>query len=307
MTPLEALKRSITRWEGGWQAQPQDQGNYVMMPDGSRRLIGTMRGVTPATWAAYKGKPAASITVEEMQAITLDDAAAVGLARFYQGTGLDMLPWGPATEVLVDVGWGSGPRQAILFAQRLSGASDDGIVGPKTVEAYSRWIASVGWEKAVRAIRDMRMAFYDLIIKRNPAWEIYRQGWYNRANWMLPESAEWWGPWAADPAPLPMVGGIAQPLPKAPDPVLMPAPQKPIAKSRTFWTQVGQWLSGLTTAGAGLSVSGIADNLPAAQAIITFWKTNQDILIIVGLAVMVLSAVQFAVKISERKAEREGP
>lgn len=223
-TPKEEIARAIVRWEGLFQAQPQDAGNYV-----NGRLVGTMRGVTPAVLAAHRGVPAVSITEADMRSVTLDEAAEIGATRFYQGTGLDMLPWGPATAALVDVGWGSGPRQAVLFAQRLSGAVADGVVGPDTVAKYSNWVRDVGWEDATRAVNRMRRDFYALIISRNPQWEIYRQGWNNRADWMLP-GGDWWKGWAPDMPPPPhhvVLGGPLKPAPVAQAPV-------PAGKSRTL-------------------------------------------------------------------------
>ena len=46
-TPHSGLKASIARWEGEWQAWPNDKGNWITC-QGERRLIGTMRGVTPS-------------------------------------------------------------------------------------------------------------------------------------------------------------------------------------------------------------------------------------------------------------------
>jgi hypothetical protein len=52
---LDCLKRNIAKWEGEFQTQANDPGNYVTMPDGSRRLVGTMRGVMPAVLTAHRG------------------------------------------------------------------------------------------------------------------------------------------------------------------------------------------------------------------------------------------------------------
>lgn len=214
-TPRDSLKHTIAKWEGLFQAYTWDPGNYVTMPNGTSRLVGTMRGVTPAVLAAHRGLRPWEVTEAIMQSVTLDEAAEIGEMRFYRGTGLDLLPWGPATDVLVDIGWGSGPKQAILFAQRLAGEHDDGVVGPLTVAAYTRWVASVGWEQAVREVHRIRMDFYRLLGRQNPAkYGPPQPGWKNRADWMLPESAEWWAPWQADMPQLPMPPAeLPRPLP----------------------------------------------------------------------------------------------
>lgn len=278
-TPRDELARAIARWEGTWQAQPQDAGNYVTMPDGSRRLIGTMRGVTPAALAAHKGVPPYTITEADMRAITPEIAADIGETKYYRGTGLDMLAWGPATAALVDFGWGSGPGQAVKSMQRLCGATADGVVGPRTVEAYAKWVNGLGWEQATRAVKDMRIAFYDLIISRNPAWEMYRKGWHNRANWMTPESAEWWGPWKADMAPMPPVpdtysGGL--PKPTEPAPVVPPKPARD------------------PEAAAGKKVAGATAAAGAAAPIIQAWlSAHWEQAAVFGAVIVILAGLAF--------------
>lgn len=246
-TPKDEIKFAIQTWEGLWQAQPQDAGNYV-----EGRLIGTMRGVTPAVLAAHRGVPATSVTEAMMKSISLDEAAEIGLMRFYRGTGLDLLPWGPATSALVDVGWGSGPRQAVLFAQRLSGAVADGYVGPETIRLYSNWVAQVGWEAATIAVNKMRREFYDLIIRRNPVWEMYRKGWMNRANWMMPGTA-WWLSWQRAMPPLPAQQVPAGVLRDAPMVEAKPASQVPQTRAAT-------------AAGVSLTGAGVIEALGATSA-----------------------------------------
>jgi lysozyme family protein len=253
-TPREELARAIVRWEGGFQAQPQDAGNYV-----NGRLVGTMRGVTPAVLAAHRGVPAVSITEADMRSVTLEEAAEIGETRFYRGTGLDMLAWGPATAALVDVGWGSGPRQAVLFAQRLSGAVADGIVGPETVAKYANWIRDVGWEDATHAVNRMRRAFYALIIGQNPQWEIYRQGWLNRADWMLP-GTDWWVHWAANMPPPPshvIIGGDVKPVAAASAP-------NPPSKSRTAKAAATAAAGGAATMADKATNGGVTEVLTTA-------------------------------------------
>lgn len=227
-TPRDQIKRTIAKWEGLFQAYTWDPGNYVTMPNGTSRLVGTMRGVTPSVLAAHRGIPAWQITEGIMRSVSEDEAADIGFTRFYKGTGLDLLPWGPATDVLMDIGWGSGPRQAILFAQRLAGVRDDGVVGPLTIASYTRWVAAVGWEQAVREVHRVRMDFYRLLGRQNPAkFGPPQPGWKNRADWMLPESAEWWSHWKADMAPLP-VPPMEQPKALPPeDSAPAPAPAPP--------------------------------------------------------------------------------
>ena len=189
-TPREELADAIDMFEGGYQDQWTDLINIV-----NGKMVGTMRGVSPPALAKHRGVPIESLTPEIMKTVTADEAADIGEDHYYYGTGLDRLVWGPATAALVDVGWGSGPRQAVLFAQRFAGAPADGVVGPITAGMYAERVKEVGWDAATRNILAQRVAFYDLIIARHPAWEIYRKGWMRRANWFSPDNAAWWGKW----------------------------------------------------------------------------------------------------------------
>lgn len=279
-TPREEIARAIVRWEGLFQAQPQDAGNYV-----NGRLVGTMRGVTPAVLAAHRGVPGVTITEAEMRSVTLEEAAEIGATRFYQGTGLDLLPWGPATAALVDVGWGSGPRQAVLFAQRLSGAQADGRVGPETVAKYGNWVRDVGWEAATRAVNKMRRDFYTLIISRNPAWEIYRKGWNNRADWMLPEG-EWWAPWTASMPAIPqhvVVGGAVKPQPVAPAPT-------PATRSRTLKAAATAAAGGAATLADKAADGAITETLSAATAKIVGYASLGGAVMWIAIGLTVVGA-----------------
>ena len=206
ITVHDAMQKVIARWEGGFQDMAADPGNWV-----NGNLVGTMRGVTPAVLASYRGVPVGSITKQTMLSVTLDEAASIAVAKFYNGTGLDRLPWGPATDVIVDFGWGAGPGQACRTIQRHIGVDPDGIIGPASKAAYSAWVNKCGsWEGAVRSFHIAREGFYDLICARNPALMAFRAGWRNRSRWFMPESTEWWGPWQADMPPMPVGGQVVK-------------------------------------------------------------------------------------------------
>lgn len=260
LTVRQAMAHHIAAWEGGFQNYSWDPGNYV-----NGRLIGTMRGVTPAILAAHRGIDPATVTVAMMQSVTLGEACDIAETRFYRGTGLDLLPWGPATDVLVDIGWGSGPRQAVIFAQRLAGVNADGAIGPVTVAAYTAWVARVGWEQAVREVHRVRMDFYRLLGRQNPAqFGPPQLGWKNRADSCLPGTA-WWGKWQ----PLP-------PTPDAPDtqPLARPAEyalptaeegagKSPLASKTAWLTGGAAVVSGGTVAS---DVASLADTVQSAAS-----------------------------------------
>jgi lysozyme family protein len=194
-TPKDFLNTVISMWEGQYESYADDQGNYVTMPDGSRKDIGTMRGVTPNALAAHRGIEPWTLTPDDMQSVTLDEAVDIGYQHYYLDPHLDLLPWGPATAALLDFAWIAGPGQAVVSMQRLVGVTADGAIGPITARAYADWEASLGWAKSTEAIHDMRAAFYTALANENPADQQYLQGWLNRDDWASCADAEWWNSW----------------------------------------------------------------------------------------------------------------
>lgn len=271
-TPHQELSYAIQTWEGLFQDQPEDEANWV-----NGRLVGTMRGVTPAVLAAHRGIPVGSVTADIMKTVTLAEAADIGLTRFYKGTGLDLLPWGPATAALVDIGWGSGPRQAVLFAQRLAGATDDGVVGAETIRLYTNWVARVGWEQATREVHRLRVSFYNLIIARKPKWEIYRKGWMRRADSMLPATV-WWRSW---------VGALStvQPVDNPGRPNDIPVVEAP---------KNGPVNTAASVAGGSLITAGVVDAVTQAGAQITA-ANGLDGVIKYALIAIAIASIAFAV------------
>lgn len=198
-TPLEGFMEAIETWEGGFQKMPQDSGNWVRTPNG-RRLIGTMRGVTPYALAKHRGVPASSLTEADMRALTLEEAAEIGMVHYYKANGLNRLPYVPATEIWADIGWGSGPRFAVKKMQQMVGTGADGVIGPYTEKAYTEWVRALGHEQSVNEIYRWRRDFYLRISdpnSKNPRIRgnnKFRRGWLNRANHYLP-GTRWWKTW----------------------------------------------------------------------------------------------------------------
>jgi lysozyme family protein len=193
--PIQGFREAIETWEGKFQADPKDSGNWIRKPDGTRVLVGTMRGVTPAALALHLGVKPWEITVERMKQVTLDEAAQIGIKHYYKGPGFDRLPYVPATEVWVDIGWGSGPVFAIKKMQAMLQVADDGAIGTKTVQAFVDWIRDQGHETTVETIRAWRSAFYISISQPGTKNHKFRPGWLNRANHYRPGTT-WWKTWA---------------------------------------------------------------------------------------------------------------
>lgn len=171
---------------------PADPGNWSSGKRGVGQLLGSNRGVTPTALAAYRKVPIGSITAGDMANLTVDEAASIAMAAYYKAPGFDRLPWNRITASIVDMGWGSGTKQAIKLLQRMIGVTDDGVIGPATIAAYSTWLEARQAEDWAR----VRYDFYDQIIAVDPMKAKYRNGWRNRTDDYTPGTA-WWKGWAA--------------------------------------------------------------------------------------------------------------
>lgn len=85
--------------EGGWADDPHDPGGA------------TMRGVTLATYAAFKGR---AVTKAELKTIPEGEVAAIYRSRYWQAVGGDDLPAG-IDLCLFDIGVNSGPSRALAW------------------------------------------------------------------------------------------------------------------------------------------------------------------------------------------------
>lgn len=140
-----SFDRQIGRWEGLYQADPDDSGNWTS----DRRNLGTMRGVTPGALAAFLNIPDTRLTVADIRAITHERAVEIGYWGYVRRPRFDRLPMNRFAEFFVDWGWGSGPNTAVKAMQRLVGTTPDGVIGDKTVLAVIRYTALARDRKSV--------------------------------------------------------------------------------------------------------------------------------------------------------------
>jgi lysozyme family protein len=149
--------------EGGFSDNPADTGNHL--PDG--RAGCTNLGVTQTAWEEYVGHP---VSTADMKALTPATVMDFYKRRYWDMVKGDALP--NALDYLVfDMAVNSGPGRAIKLLQASVGATQDGALGPLTMQAISTWSARQLIDKYSAAKAD----FYKSL--RNPTFE---KGWLNR-------------------------------------------------------------------------------------------------------------------------------
>ena len=159
--------------EGGYNNNSSDRGNIVK-EDGT--VVGTMRGITPETYANYVGKNVNNVTAEEMQAITEDTAREIYKDQYWSKPKMQLLPEELQKNVF-DMGVNSG-RNAVKILQRLAGmtGSDvDGLIGPDTIRAINE--ADISNNDYV----DARITYYRNLAARDPSQRQFLNGWISRA------------------------------------------------------------------------------------------------------------------------------
>jgi len=204
VTPEQFAAWFIHRWEDGGQTDPvkthslnrDDNGNWTGGRVGVGALVGSQHGVTPSALAAYRAVNVSTITLDQMRALSVEEAGRIALAKYFYAPGLDRLPWNPLVATVFDMGWGSGPVQAVKLLQRQVGADDDGIIGPATIAAVRAHILAHGLEAACWQYAYSRARFYAEITKAKPSNLQFISGWLNRTESFAP-AGELFGQFAA--------------------------------------------------------------------------------------------------------------
>lgn len=195
-SPRDAIAFTIGKWEGLWQEQPQDSGNYAHCEDGTTRLVGTMRGVTPDAYARYLDVDPCTITAERLQQeVTAEIAADIAMTGYFVPGQFNTLTWCPLVDVAFDASFMSGASRAIKMLQECVGTAVDGGIGPQTREALDLYLEATPIEDACNRLADIREAFYISISQPGTKNAIYRQGWLNRSKFMRPGNPTWWKRW----------------------------------------------------------------------------------------------------------------
>jgi len=140
---FEAALEFTLEHEGGYVNDPADPGG--------RTKYGISARAHPEAWA--HGEP------------SMDDAKAIYRHAYWDAVQGDQLP--PRTAIACfDLAVHSGPGIAARFLQKAAGASEDGKIGPATIEAAHR--AGDDVAQALRVI-DLRVSLVSGLIQGKPA------------------------------------------------------------------------------------------------------------------------------------------
>lgn len=159
----------ILQAEGGFVNNPNDKGGP------------TNYGITAQTLGEWRhlGRDA---TVEEVKALTRDEAVRILGQRYIEGPGLDQIANDKLRGLIVDMWVNHGPRGATLIIQKALKLPGDGILGPKTLgELSGRTFNNYDPFAIFNTILAERWRFYSRHVKTNPTQIEFIVGWADRA------------------------------------------------------------------------------------------------------------------------------
>lgn len=171
MTGFDKALPIVLQHEGGLVDHPKDPGGLTNL------------GVTRATWGDWIGRPA---TTADMRALTPEAVAPLYRKQYWDAVSADALP--PALALCVfDFAVNAGPVRAARFVQRLVGAAQDGVIGPRTLEAVRAFAASTGEALAVRDYQQLRRGYYRSL----PTFATFGKGWLRRVDAVESDALRW--------------------------------------------------------------------------------------------------------------------
>lgn len=163
ISSLEALLQPDR--EGGFSNNPADPGGMTNL------------GVTKRVWEAWVGR---TVTEEDMRALTPATVSGLYKVKYWDAVSGDLLPKGVDYSVF-DCAVNSGPGRAIRILQRVVGAVEDGVMGPRTLSAV---VASAP-ATVITAYNFTRLEFMQSL----PTWPTFKGGWGRRIVEVTAESA----------------------------------------------------------------------------------------------------------------------
>lgn len=154
--------------EGGYTDNPNDPGNWTGGKVNSGKLLGTKYGIAANTYPS-----------EDIPNLTLERAEALYRRDYWGPAGCDAVPPGVRFD-LFDAAVNSGVRQAVRLLQAAVGETQDGILGPKTLQA----INSMPPSRLVARFNGQRLMFMTNLA----AWKDFGKGWARRVAMNLMEA-----------------------------------------------------------------------------------------------------------------------
>lgn len=146
--------------EGGYQADPNDKGNWTGCKVGAGTNKGTNWGISACSYPEL-----------DIKNLSQDDAKEIYREDYWDQTESDLLPYGIDLATF-DGGVNSGCSRGAKWLQQAVGVPADGIVGPVTVEAAN----ICDMHETIDRMCDARLTY----LQGLDTWDLYGNGWSTR-------------------------------------------------------------------------------------------------------------------------------
>jgi lysozyme family protein len=154
--------RKILDHEGGYVNHSDDPGGA------------TNKGITIATFRRYIKRNG---TIADLKALTTQQAVDVYKAQYWDKVRGDDLPSG-VDYTVADFAVNSGPSRAAKYLQAALGVTQDGAIGPQTIQAANEIINP---KAIINKVNADRLAFMKRI-QGGKLWKTFGRGWQSRVD-----------------------------------------------------------------------------------------------------------------------------
>jgi lysozyme family protein len=168
MAQIDPALQHTLHWEGGYQKDPDDPGNYNSLD----QLVGTNYGIAAFTAEDFLGFPPTEVL---MRNLSIGLATCIYRQRFWARIKGDQIDNQAVANIFFD-GHVNHGNTGIRIMQDVLGVKRDAIVGPITL---GRLNASDP-EQVYIAYRHARKLFYYKIVANRPHMKKFLRGWLNR-------------------------------------------------------------------------------------------------------------------------------
>ena len=148
----QALKQ-VLKYEGGYVDHPKDPGGP------------TNKGVTQAVYDNWRKSQ--NLSIQSVRAIADSEVAAIYKNLYWDRISGDLLPSGVDFAVF-DFAVNSGVSRAAKTLQAVVGVTQDGVIGPATIQATKTYVAMT--------VTNKRLAFMQSL----SIWSTFGKGWSAR-------------------------------------------------------------------------------------------------------------------------------
>jgi lysozyme family protein len=148
----QALKQ-VLKYEGGYVDHPKDPGGP------------TNKGVTQAVYDSWRKSQ--NLPIQSVRAIADSEVAAIYKNLYWDRVSGDNLPDGVDFAVF-DYAVNSGVSRAAKTLQAVVGVTQDGVIGPATIQATKTYVAM--------SVTNRRLAFMQSL----SIWSTFGKGWSAR-------------------------------------------------------------------------------------------------------------------------------